>query len=96
MAPRTKSVKAKFTKEFLARYKKADVRIQNAFDKHLRLFDQNPNNPKLKNHALRNEWIGHRSINITSDWRAIYKGIREGKEMSAYFVTIGTHKELYK
>lgn len=89
-------MKAKFDKLFFFQYKKADVRIRNEFDKRLRIFVKQPTFPQLRNHALRKGWLGYRSIDITSDWRAIYKEIKIGEETIAYFVSIGTHKELYK
>lgn len=89
-------MKAKFDKLFLTQYKKADVRIRNEFDKRLRIFVKDPANPQLRNHALLYKWFGHRSIDVTADWRAIYEEIREGEETFAYFVTIGTHIDLYK
>jgi len=39
--------------------------------------------------------MGCRSIDVTADYRAIYKEVREGKEFNAYFVALGTHEELY-
>jgi addiction module RelE/StbE family toxin len=49
----------------------------------------------LNNHPLRDEWTGYRSIDITADYRAIYKEVREGKELNAYFIALGNHQELY-
>ena len=89
-------MKVKFTKDFLLQYKKTNVRIRNRTDERLRIFKRNPNDPQLKNHKLKREWIGHRSISITSDWRALYVEKREGEDIIAYFVTFGTHRELYK
>jgi addiction module RelE/StbE family toxin len=84
------------TKDFITQYKKADIKIRKAFDKQFALFATNPMDLSLHNHPLRKEWVGHRSIAVTADWRAIYKEIHEGKAHIAYFVTIGTHKQLYK
>lgn len=89
-------MKPKFDKLFFLQYKKADVRIRNEFDKRLRIFIQEPTYPQLRNHALRKKWFGHRSININADWRAVYKEIKNVDGKIAYFVAIGTHKELYK
>jgi len=41
-------------------------------------------------------WKGYRSIDITGNWRAIYAEKVEGKDIVAYFVALGTHRELYK
>ncbi len=48
---------------------------------------------QLDNHSLTGEWVGHRSISITGDIRAIYK--QEDKNV-ARFVEIGTHSQLYE
>jgi mRNA-degrading endonuclease YafQ of YafQ-DinJ toxin-antitoxin module len=41
-------------------------------------------------------WKGFKSIDVTSDWRAIYQEIKEGEGSIAYFTALGTHKQLYK
>lgn len=79
----------------LKKLKKADVRIRKRFKERIALFIENPFNPQLHNHALQREYQGYRSIDITSDWRAIYTEKREGDEVIAYFIAIGSHKELY-
>jgi addiction module RelE/StbE family toxin len=83
-------------KEFIKLYKKSDVRTKKSIDEKLRVFGKNPFELRLNNHLLRDEWLGYRSIDITSDYRAIYKEVREGEELNAYFVALGTHKELYR
>ena len=45
---------------------------------------------------LKKDYRGYSSIDITTDYRAIFKELHEGKERVYYFLTIGTHKELYK
>lgn len=86
----------RFTNDFFLQYKKADVRIRNRVDEQLRIFKKNPNDSSLKNHILKKEWVGHRSINITADFRAIYKDTQLKDETIIYFVAIGTHRQLYK
>jgi addiction module RelE/StbE family toxin len=83
-------------KEFIKLYKKADVRLKKSIDEKLKVFVKNPFEAGLDNHPLRDEWEGHRSIDITTDYRAIYKEVKEGEELNAYFVALGTHKELYR
>ena len=75
--------------------KKLDVRIRKSFKEHILLFSKNPNDPALNNHPLKRGYQGLRSIDITADWRAIYEEKHEGGEETAYFVLIGTHKQLY-
>ncbi|MDQ3018383.1 MAG: type II toxin-antitoxin system mRNA interferase toxin, RelE/StbE family [bacterium] len=78
-----------FEKEF----KKLPKKIKGKAIEQFEIFIVDPMDPRLNNHALVGEWIGHRSINITSDIRALYK-IVDGNV--ARFVTIGSHSELYE
>jgi len=89
-------MRIKVSNEFIQLYKKSDVRIQHAVDEKLRLFSKNPTDLNLRNHALRKPYEGKRSIDITSDWRAIYEEVKDNEEKPiAYFITLGTHKTLY-
>ncbi len=80
---------------FLKELKKLNVKIYKSLRKQLLIFSKDPNNPILRNHALRGDWKGYRSINITADWRVIYEEIKSGNEIIAYFSYLGVHKELY-
>jgi addiction module RelE/StbE family toxin len=79
----------------LEKLKKLDVRIRNSFKEKILIFSKNPEDPILDNHSLKREWQGCRSIDITADYRAIYREIPAGNETIAYFVALGTHKQLY-
>lgn len=81
---------------FLAKLKKIDVRIQKSFKEKLEIFINDPQNTELNNHPLKRNYLGYNSIDITNDWRAIYAEKVENGEAVAYFIDIGTHKELYK
>lgn len=50
--------------------------------------------PKLKDHALSGNWVGHRELHINPDWLLIYKIIPEKKLL--IFVRIGSHSDLFK
>lgn len=89
-------MRVKYSPSFLAKVKKADVRIYKSLRKNLAIFVKDPNDPQLDNHQLHEEWEGFRSINITADWRAIFEEIDEREEVVAYFETLGTHDELYE
>lgn len=56
------------------------------------IFSADPFHPTLNNHALTGEWTGYRSINITGDYRAVYRLVEEDL---AYFVDLDTHSNLY-
>ena len=90
-------MKIQFGPEFIKTLKKTNVRIRKKFKERIVLFVKNPYHPLLNNHPLKSEYYGFRSINITADWRAIYKEITEDYEESvAFFVAIGTHVQLYR
>lgn len=87
----------KYSPAFLYLLKKANVRIRKNLKEVITLFVQDPYNLQLNNHVLRREWEGFRSINVTADWRAIFREIViEDEEPTAYFVALGTHRQLYK
>jgi len=85
----------RFTDAFRKQYKKADKRIQKSFDERLKIFLQNPMNPYLRNHPLRIPYQGQRSIDVTNDWRAVYKNVETQDTTIIYFTALGTHKQLY-
>ena len=83
-----------YTRRFLKEYQKTTPDIKQAFNERLQLFSSDQFSPLLHNHSLAGEYRGYRSINITGDWRAIFKSIDDGVRI--IFLTIGTHSQLYK
>lgn len=81
---------------FLEKLKKVNVRIRKELKNRLLLFAKDPNNPQLNNHPLKKEFQGYRSIDITNYWRCIYQETKVDEEIVAYFITIGTHRQLYE
>lgn len=86
----------KYSSVFIVTLKKANVRIRKSFKARMTIFLLNPNDLQLHNHALKDEYEGKRSIDITNDWRAIFEEIQEGEDIIMYFVSLGTHAQLYK
>lgn len=84
-----------FTDQFRKQYKKVNVRIRNCFDIILEKFISNPTNSELRNHPLHGKLEGFRSIDVTSDWRAVYKEEQQD-EIVFCFIALGTHSQLYK
>lgn len=66
--------------------------IRAAFADRLELFMMNPQHPLLNDHALSGDRCGFRSINITGNWRLIYKIL---DEETILLTEIGTHHDLY-
>lgn len=81
-----------FHKNFEKQYKKLRPQEKRRCKKQLNLFLQNTHHPLLNNHPLHGTYKHYRSIHVGGDLRAIYKII--GTDV-AYFVTLGTHSELY-
>jgi addiction module RelE/StbE family toxin len=81
-----------FSREFKKRLKRAPKKVQIKFKARLGLFLEDQFNPLLKNHTLIGQHAGYRNINITGDWRAVYRML---DEQTAFFVDVGTHSYLY-
>lgn len=88
-------MKIAYDPSFLEKLKKLDVRIRRRVNEKILLFSKNPDDSQLDNHPLQREYQGYMSIDISSDYRAIYKETKIGNEVVAYFIFLGTHKELY-
>jgi len=86
----------KLDPDLLKKLEKLDVRIRKSFKERIAIFAKNPYGPQLNNHTLRKPYQGLRSIDITSDYRAIYEEIKMDDENIAYFIILGTHEELYR
>jgi addiction module RelE/StbE family toxin len=67
------------------------LEIKQALRETLELFLENPTHEALRNHPLTEEYAGTWSIDVTADWRALYRK-DQGKII---FVKLGTHDELY-
>lgn len=89
-------MRIRYSPDFFRKYKKANVRIRKSVDEKIEIFLKDPYDLQLDNHELKKKWEGARSIDITADWRAIYKETQIGNEPVAYFVTLGTHEQLYR
>lgn len=85
----------KYSKLFDKQRRALPLEVKIAFLEARELFLENPNHPSLRNHSLRNEFSEYRSIDITADYRAIYRKRLERKKEIITFYMIGTHKELY-
>ncbi len=77
-----------FTKDFKKSLKKRDNFIQKKTSERIKLFRQDPFNVLLDNHKLHGEYEGYSSINVTGDFRAIFKYLTNDQVVFYY---IGTH-----
>ena len=85
-------MKVRYSKKFVKQLAKQPQKVELAFKFRIALFQEDINNPLLRNHSLRGELKGMYSINITGDVRAVYE-IIDG-EIYLYQM-IGTHSQLY-
>lgn len=85
----------KYTPLFSKQRKAAPFDIKIAFRETLELFLENPTYPHLRNHALREKYTGYRSINVTDDWRALFKVKESSTQTVITFHILGTHTQLY-
>ncbi|HXK38804.1 MAG TPA: type II toxin-antitoxin system mRNA interferase toxin, RelE/StbE family [Candidatus Paceibacterota bacterium] len=79
-------------REFKRQYKKLNRDIREKFEERLHLLVSDDRHPLLDNHKLHHPYDGYSSINITGDWRLVYKKI--GAE-TYYLRAVGTHHQLY-
>ena len=80
-----------FQKKFKKKIKKISPKIQDQFYERLDVFIKNQNHKILNNHSVDKTFTDCRSINVTGDYRAIFK---EDNNVIV-FINIGTHSELY-
>ena len=79
-------------REFKRQYKKLGRGIRGKLQERFRLLMIDEFNPLLKNHKLHHPWEGYSSINITGDWRLVYKKLAA----DAYYLrAVGTHHQLF-
>lgn len=82
-----------YTRAYKRQFKKLPREVQEKVIECLALFITNEAHPLLNNHSLRFEWSGYRSINVTGDYRLIFK--KESRTL-VRLEQVGTHGELYE
>ena len=85
-----------YTSRFNKQRKAAPLEIKIAFREAFELFVDDINHPNLRNHALKEKYAGFRSINVTEDWRALFKIRKNENKIVITFHILGTHDQLYK
>ncbi len=84
-------MRIEFTSLFNKQREASPLEIKIAFREALELFLENPDHEALRNHTLTKEYAGVQSIDVTEDWRALYRIEQE----NIIFILLGTHEELY-
>ena len=65
--------------------------LKNIVEEKLLMFEKNPQDITLDDHALKGKFTGYRAFSIGYDLRVIY---RREKKICVFF-DIGTHKQVY-
>lgn len=92
------SLQIKYIALFNKQRKEARLEIKSAFRDALDLFKEDPLNPhhSLRCHELKKQYAGFYSIDVSGDWRALYKIHRTKAQIVITFHILGTHNHLYK
>lgn len=69
----------KYSKLFNKQRKALSLEIKIAFRDARELFLENPNHSALRNHFLKKKFAGYKSIDVTGDYRALFKEIKTQK-----------------
>ncbi len=80
-------------KKYIKSYRKLPSRAREAVDTALRVFMADPFAPSLRNHSLKGEWAGVRSIDAGFDVRILF--MEEDGYTIVLLVDVGTHSQLY-
>lgn len=83
-----------FHRTFVKKFLRLDPRLQARFRRRRDLLLKDPTHSLLRNHPLSGKRTGQWSINVTSDWRALY--ISGANQDEVIFIDIDTHSNLYK
>lgn len=84
-------MKIDYHKDFLKDFKRLPKNVKEKFKERQILFEEDEFAVVLNNHALKGRWFGYKSINVTGDFRAVFKRVGD----SIIFVALKTHSNLY-
>ncbi|OGG54212.1 hypothetical protein A2851_00920 [Candidatus Kaiserbacteria bacterium RIFCSPHIGHO2_01_FULL_53_29] len=79
-------------REFERQAKKLSLGVQDKLWKRIELLITDERNPLLNDHKLHHPFDGYSSINITGDWRLVYKKL---DAQTFYLRAVGTHHQLF-
>jgi addiction module RelE/StbE family toxin len=77
---------------FERQLKKLSQELQKRLGERLNLLMRDASNPLLNDHKIGPPYEAYRSINITGDYRLVYKRIGQD---TYYLRAVGTHHQLY-
>jgi addiction module RelE/StbE family toxin len=80
-------------KQFEKQWKKLPYKVKNQLQKRLETFCVDQFDTSLNNHKLSGDYDDCRSINITGDYRLVYRMISSSQ---CLLYNVGTHSQLYE
>ncbi len=86
-------MKIRFRKSFIKQYSKLTLKQRGDVDFTLKLFEVNPQDSKLKNHALKGALSGYRAISAAFDMRVVF--IMRENYVYVEMIAVGTHNQVY-
>jgi len=81
-----------FDKNYSKLSEKLKIKVNNA----LILFNKNYSDKSLNNHALKWDFLWLRSINVTWDYRIVFRELSDNTYEVVELIKVWTHSELYK
>ncbi len=77
-------------------YSKLSKKLKIKVNETLILFNNDKFNQQLNNHSLKWEYLWLRSINVTWDYRIIFREMNDNSYEIVELLKVWTHSELYK
>ncbi len=79
-----------YNKHYIQRIE-SNPALKKRFIERVNLFLKTPNNPVLRNHALKGNKKEQKSFSVTGDYRIIYEEFKD----YYLFLDVGTHSQVY-
>lgn len=82
-----------YHKRFVKHYDKLNLKLKQKTDEAIALFQLNPFNPILDNHALANKMHSQRGFSVTGNYRVTFEECDDYKYV--LLLDVGTHNQVY-
>ena len=89
------NIQIELSGRFNIELEESPTEVKVAFQETLELFLENPYHPSLRSHLLKEKYYEYRSIDVTGDWRALFRVKQNKDNIIVLFHILGTHSQLY-
>ena len=86
-------MRIQFHKDFRKGLEKLTANQKTRVGEIIALFENDPYDPILKNHALKGPLLGYRAISVGGDLRIIFK--EKDDYLYVMFIKVGSHTQVY-